>query len=544
MKRQMLTETIQWKKLTDHYQKTKDLHLRDLFAADKKRAEKFTLIEDEICFDFSKNRVTEETLQLLIQLANSRNLKQEIQRMFNGEKINRTEDRAVLHVALRNTGEQPIYVDGQDVMPGVRAVLEKMKIICEAIREGEWQGVSSQPIKNIVNIGIGGSDLGPRMVTEALKYYSMRELKVFFVSNVDGTDISEILRGLNPDETLFIVASKTFTTMETMTNAHTAKEWLLSHFKSEKAIEKHFLAVSTNKKAVVEFGINPDNMLEFWDWVGGRYSLTSAIGLPIMISIGYDRFMELLQGFHHMDNHFRHTPFEKNIPVIMALLGIWYRNFFNARTHAIFPYDQYLSRFPAYFQQGDMESNGKSVDRDGAAVNYQTGPIIWGEPGTNGQHAFFQLIHQGTSLIPCDFIGFVQSLNPIGDHHKKLMANFFAQTEALAFGKTRTELEKENVPDWLIPYRTFDGNRPSTTILIKELTPFTLGQLIAMYEHKIFTQGIIWNIYSFDQWGVELGKTLAKKIIPELDKNHTAPPDHDSSTNSLISFFKKRSTGS
>ena len=497
------------------------------------------MIEDDICFDFSKNRVTEETLQLLIQLADSRNLKQEIEWMFSGEKINRTEDRAVLHIALRNTDKHPIFVDGQDVMPGIFAVLEKMKTISEAIRQGDWKGFSGKPIKNIVNIGIGGSHLGPWMVTEALKYYSERDLKVYFVSNVDGTDISETLRELSPDETLFIAASKMFNTLETITNAYTAKEWLLSHFKSEKAISKHFLAISTNKKAVEEFGIDPDNMLEFWDWVGGRYSLTSAIGLPIMISIGYDRFMELLNGFHHMDNHFRHTPFEKNIPVIMALLGTWYRNFFNAQTHAIFPYDQYLSRFPAYFQQGDMESNGKSVDRDGAAVNYQTGPIIWGEPGTNGQHAFFQLIHQGTSLIPCDFIGFVQSLNPIGDHHKKLMANFFAQTEALAFGKARAELGKENVPDWLIPYRTFAGNRPSTTILIKKLTPFTLGQLIAMYEHKIFTQGVIWDIYSFDQWGVELGKTLAKKIIPELENNHTAPLNHDSSTNSLISFFKK-----
>ncbi|MGD2089994.1 MAG: glucose-6-phosphate isomerase [Candidatus Aminicenantes bacterium] len=539
MKRANLTETTQWKKLNHHHQQIKDLHLRDLFALDKKRAEKFTLIEDDIYFDFSKNRITEKTLQLLIQLAVKRNLKQEIQQMFNGEKINRTEDRAVLHIALRNLGKQPIFVDGQDVMPQVFAVLGKMKTICEAIRQGDWKGFSGKPIKNIVNIGIGGSDLGPGMVTTALKYYSMRELEVLFVSNVDGTQIEETLRGLSPGETLFIIASKTFTTMETMTNAFTAKQWILSHFKSEKAISKHFLAISTNKKAVVEFGIDPDNMLEFWDWVGGRYSLTSAIGLPIMISIGYDGFMELLKGFHHMDNHFRHTPFEKNIPVIMALLGIWYRNFFNAQTHAIFPYDQYLSHFPAYFQQGDMESNGKSIDRDGTAVNYQTGPIIWGEPGTNGQHAFFQLIHQGTSLIPCDFIGFVHSLNPIGDHHKKLMANFFAQTEALAFGKTRAELEKENVPDWLIPYRTFDGNRPTNTILVKKLTPFTLGQLIALYEHKIFTQGIIWNIYSFDQWGVELGKTLAKKIIPELYKNHTAPLGHDSSTNSLISLFKK-----
>jgi glucose-6-phosphate isomerase len=434
-----------------------------------------------------------------------------------------------------------VLVDGRDVMPGVLAVLEKMKQIATAIRSGDWKGFSGKPLKNIVNIGIGGSDLGPRMVCRALAHYSQRDLRVCFVSNVDGTEVAETLRELHPEETLFIIASKTFTTQETMTNAHTARQWLVSHFKSEKAIARHFLALSTNIKAVVDFGISRDKILEFWDWVGGRYSLTSAIGLPIMIAVGYHRFIEFLDGFHAIDNHFRHTPPTKNIPVIMALLGIWYNNFFNACTQAILPYDQYLSHFPAYLQQVDMESNGKSIDRDGEKVYYQTGPVIWGEPGTNGQHAFYQLIHQGTRLIPCDFIGFVQSLNPLGDHHKKLMANLFAQSQALAMGKTGEELTKENVPPRLIPYKTFSGNRPSNTILIKKLTPFTLGQLIAMYEHKIFTQGIIWNIFSFDQWGVELGKTLAKRVLPLLDPQDSAPREHDSSTNALISFFNAHS---
>lgn len=533
-----LTESTEWTRLSGHYQEVDHLHLRDLFAQDKDRADKFTLYHGDICFDFSKNRIIGDTVKLLVELAESRGLKEEIEQMFTGEKINRTENRAVLHTALRNTGGEPVLVDGKDVMPMVNNVLDNMKQTAETIRDGKWEGFSGKPVKNIVNVGIGGSDLGPLMVVEALKYYSHPELKLFFVSNVDGTDMAETLKDLNPEETLFIIASKTFTTMETMTNANTAREWILDHFKDKAATARHFLALSTNAGEVIKFGIDPENMFQFWDWVGGRYSLTSAIGLSIMIAIGYDGFMELLNGFHDMDNHFRRTDFDKNIPVLMALLGIWYRNFFNAQSHAILPYDHYLRRFPAYFQQGDMESNGKPVDRDGKPVDYETGPIIWGEPGTNGQHAFFQLIHQGTSLIPCDFIGFINSLNPVGDHHQKLMANFFAQTEALAFGKTAEKLKEENVPENLIPYKTFEGNRPTNTILVKKLTPFTLGQLIAMYEHKIFAQGIIWNIFSFDQWGVELGKTLAKQIIPELAKDHDSPLDHDTSTNTLIKFYK------
>lgn len=539
MKSVPLTETHEWKDLEEHYQKICYRHLRDFFNKNPNRANHMTLVHGDIYFDYSKNRVLAKTIKLLVKLAEKQGLSAEIERMFTGEEINRTEKRPVLHIALRNTSRLPIMVDGVDVMPQVFAVLDKMKTTSDAIRSGKWLGFSHQPIKNIVNIGIGGSDLGPVMVTEALKYYSQRNLRVFFVSNVDGTDITETLRELNPEETLFIIASKTFTTQETMTNARTARQWLLQHFNDQRAVSRHFLALSTEKKYVTAFGIDPANMFEFWDWVGGRYSLTSAIGLSIMISIGYDRFMELLNGFHDMDQHFRSTPFEKNIPVLMGLLGIWYRNFFNAQTHAILPYDQYLRRFPAYFQQGDMESNGKSVDRNGKPVTYDTGPIIWGEPGTNGQHAFFQLIHQGTSLVPCDFIGFIQSLNPTGDHHHQLMANFFAQTQALAFGKSRNELKLEKVPPELIPYKTFTGNKPTNTILVKKLTPFTLGQLIAMYEHKIFTQGMTWNIFSFDQWGVELGKTLAKQIMPELTAPINAPLHHDSSTNSLVRFYQQ-----
>jgi len=541
MTRKKLTETREWKKLRDHYSKIKNLHLRDLFRSDPDRAKTFTILHGDIYFDYSKNRITETTIQYLIDLANSRQLKKEIEKMFTGQKINRTENRAVLHIALRNFSQSPIIHDGKDVMPEVLAVLKKMKKASETIRNGKWRGLSGKQIKNIVNIGIGGSDLGPRMVTEALKFYSQRELNLFFVSNIDGTDIAETLRTINPEETLFIIASKTFNTLETMTNTITARQWILSHFKTKKAIAKHFLALSTNKNAVTDFGIESDNIFDFWDWVGGRYSLTSAIGFSIMAAIGYDYFISLLKGFHAMDNHFRYTPFEKNIPVIMGLLGIWYNNFFNAQTHAVIPYDHYLSHFPAYLQQVDMESNGKQVDRQGNGVDYQTAPIIWGKPGTNGQHSFFQLIHQGTKLVPCDFIGFVKSLNPIENHHQKLMGNFFAQTEALAFGRTKEDLIKEEVPEHLTPYRTFEGNRPTNTILIKKLTPFTLGQLIAMYEHKIFTQGVIWNIYSFDQWGVELGKILSKKIIPELDRNYKNPLNHDSSTNALIEFFRKSS---
>jgi glucose-6-phosphate isomerase len=533
----------EWKALETHYQTIKGLHLRELFKDDPERAERFTLSAGDVHADFSRNRITGETLDLLLKLARRKGVEEEIRRMFAGEKINRTENRAVLHVALRNLGQQPVFCEGADVMPGIRNVLEKMKRTSEAIRGGQWRGYSGKPVKNVINIGIGGSDLGPLMVTEALKHYSMPGLNFYFVSNVDGTDITEALKGLDPAETLFIVASKTFTTQETMTNAHTARRWVTGFFNTEAAVARHFLALSTNKEAVTAFGIDEVNMFEFWEWVGGRYSLTSAIGLSIMISIGSSRFMELLAGFHAMDNHFRDTSLEKNIPVILALLGIWYRNFFKAQSHAILPYDHYLRRFPAYFQQGDMESNGKSVDREGKPVTCDTGPIIWGEPGANGQHAFFQLIHQGTSLIPCDFIGFARSLNPTGDHHQKLMANFFAQTQALAFGKTREEVLAEGVPEMLAPYKTFDGNKPTTTILVKKLTPFTLGQLIAMYEHKIFVQGVIWNIFSFDQWGVELGKTLAKKILPELDPGYHADPDHDGSTNRLIALYRRWAEG-
>jgi len=535
-----LTELNEWKALREHYDEMKDLHMRDLYRDDIKRADRFSIIDEGLYFDYSKNRITDKTMGLLIDLANACDLKGEIEKMFNGERINETEDRPVLHVALRNMGKSPIMVDGKDVMPGILSVLSRMKTLSERIRNGEWTGFSGKPIKNIVNIGIGGSDLGPVMVTEALKFYSMDELKLFFVSNVDGTHIAETLNQVDAGETLFIVASKTFTTQETMTNAETARDWLLERAGSNDAIAKHFVALSTNTDSVTSFGIDPENMFEFWDWVGGRYSLTSAIGLPVMISIGYDNFISLLGGYHKMDNHFRNTPLEKNIPVIMALIGIWYNNFFECETCAILPYDQYLHRFPAYFQQGDMESNGKYIDKNGNKVDYQTGPVIWGEPGTNGQHAFYQLIHQGTKIIPADFIGFVRSLNRIGDHHQKLMANLFAQTEALAFGKERGELENEGVPEKLIPHKTFEGNRPTNTILAEELTPEILGKLVAMYEHKIFTQGVIWNVFSFDQWGVELGKVLAKRILPELDPGNDADPDHDSSTNNLIKYFREK----
>jgi len=546
MIRMKLTETSEWHALKSHYKEIESIRLRDLFRLDKERVKKFSIQFGDIYFDYSKNRITETTIRYLLDIAHSRNLKEEMEKMFRGEKINPTEKRAVLHTALRNFSGKPVFVENEktgkkeDVMPMVSVVLERMKKASEKIRNGEWRGFSEKCIKNIVNIGIGGSDLGPRMVTEALKYYSQRNLNFFFISNVDGNDIEETLRNIDLDETLFIVASKEFHTLETMTNAITAKDRVISHFRDKKAITKHFIAVSANQKAVTDFGINTENMFDLWDWVGGRYSLTSAIGFSIMIAIGYDGFIELLKGFHSMDNHFRETPFDKNIPVIMGLLGIWYNNFFGAQTHAVIPYDHYLGRFPSYLQQLEMESNGKQVDRDGNWVDYQTGAIIWGEPGTNGQHAFFQLIHQGTKLIPCDFIGFAESLNPIndGDHHRKLLGNFIAQTEALAFGKTKEELKQGGVRDYLIPYKTIEGNRPTTTILIKKLTPFTLGQLIAMYEQKVFTQGIIWNINSFDQMGVELGKKLAEKIIPELDKNYKGSLVHDSSTNTLIEFLR------
>ncbi len=534
-----LADSAQWENLKEHYNQIKDVHLGDLFNDDPIRAQRFAIQLGDIYFDYSRNRVTEKTMDLLLALARSRNLKQEIENMFSGEKINRTEQRAVLHVALRNVSDTPIFVDGKDVMLSVHSVLERMKTISRKIRNGEWKGFSGKGVKHIVNIGIGGSDLGPRMVTEALRHYSRRDITFHFVSNVDSTDIMETLRQVDVEETLFIIASKTFTTQETMTNAETARQFVLERFECKEAIAKHFLALSTNRKAVVDFGIDEENMFEFWDWVGGRYSLTSAIGLPIMLAVGEEHFQSLLEGFHAMDSHFRSVSLEENIPVIMGLLGVWYNNFFNAQSHGVIPYDQYLGCFPAYLQQLDMESNGKGVDRHGRRVEYETGPVIWGEPGTNGQHAFFQLIHQGTKLIPCDFIGFAQSLNPVVDHHRKLMANFFAQTEALAFGKKREDLIEEGVPKELIPYKTFDGNRPTNSILIKRLTPYTLGQLIAMYEHKVFVQGIMWDIYSFDQWGVELGKVLARKILPELEPGYDGTLDHDGSTNHLIEQFKR-----
>lgn len=534
-----LIDRPEWKKLAAHAKSMKKKHLRELFAEDPNRAKKFSLEVGDLFLDYSKNRITGRTMSYLVNLANAVGLRDAIDAMFRGEKINETENRAVLHVALRNRSNTPIYVDGKDVMPDVNAVLDRMRAFSRRVRSGEWTGFTGKRIRNIVNIGIGGSDLGPVMAYEALKPFSDRTLTVRFVSNVDATHFAESTRDIDPEETLFIVASKTFTTQETMTNAQTARAWALAKLRDPAAVAKHFVAVSTNAKKVAEFGIDTANMFEFWDWVGGRYSLTSAIGLPLMIAIGPEHFDEMLDGFHLMDRHFAEAPFEKNMPVILGLLGVWYNNFFDAQSHAILPYDQYLHRFAAYFQQGDMESNGKSVTKSGERVAWQTGPIIWGEPGTNGQHAFYQLIHQGTKLIPCDFIGFCRSHNPIGDHHAKLMANFFAQTEALAFGKTAEEVRAEGVPEKLVPHKTFEGNRPTNTILAQQLTPNVLGQLIAMYEHKIFTQGVIWDIYSFDQWGVELGKVLANRILPELTAEQEPDLQHDSSTNALIRRFRQ-----
>lgn len=532
----MLIDLPEWKKLQEHFELLKDVHLRDLFK-DANRGETFALQAGDIYLDYSKNRITAETLSLFFDLLKAVNVEDARDAMFNGAKINTTEDRAVLHTALRNISHTPILVDGKDVMPEVHSVLSHMKAFAEAIRNGTWTGYSGKKIKNIINLGIGGSDLGPVMAYEALKAYSDRSLTVRFVSNVDATHFVEATRDLNPEETLFIIASKTFTTEETMTNAMSARDWLLATLKDEKAIARHFVALSTNTEKVKEFGISEENMFEFWDFVGGRYSLTSAIGLSVLIAIGPENFTELLKGFHAMDTHFRTAPLEQNMPVIMAILGIWYNNFFDAQTHAILPYEQYLHRLPAYFQQADMESNGKSVTKDGKKVDYQTGPIIWGEPGTNGQHSFYQLLHQGTKLVPADFIAFAQSNNPLGDHHAKLVANVFAQTEALAFGKTREELVKEGVAEELIPFKTFLGNHPTNTLILPKLTPYTLGELIALYEHKIFVQGIVWNIDSFDQWGVELGKILAKKILGELKEN-TTDLSHDSSTNTLIKKYQ------
>ena len=532
------TTTAAWKALEQHAPEMKLQLIKNLFAADKERYQKFSLQAGDILFDYSKNIITEKTIHLLIQLATECGIKEAVVDMFAGEKINETEGRAVLHTALRNFSGNKVITDGKDVMPDVKRVLEQMKNFCNRVHSGEWKGYTGKKIKYIVNIGIGGSDLGPVMVTEALKPYWEEGIQTYFVSNVDGTHIAETLKKVNAEETLFLIASKTFTTQETMTNAHTARNWFLQSARDEAYIAKHFAALSTNEKEVVKFGIDKANMFEFWDWVGGRYSLWSAIGLSIMLTAGVQNFVSLLEGAHETDKHFRSAPFEKNIPVLMALIGLWYTSFFDAQTEAILPYDQYLHRFAAYFQQGNMESNGKYVGRDKEKVNYKTGPVIWGEPGTNGQHAFYQLIHQGTLLIPCDFIAPAISHNPIGDHHAKLLSNFFAQTEALMNGKTAEELIAEGVKEELIPFKIFEGNRPTNSILIKKITPFTLGQLIALYEHKIFVQGVIWNIYSFDQWGVELGKVLANKILPELENDSTVQT-HDSSTNGLINLYKQ-----
>ncbi|EOX3310931.1 glucose-6-phosphate isomerase [Escherichia coli] len=539
------TQTAAWQALQKHFDEMKDVTIADLFAKDGDRFSKFSAtFDDQMLVDYSKNRITEETLAKLQDLAKECDLAGAIKSMFSGEKINRTENRAVLHVALRNRSNTPILVDGKDVMPEVNAVLEKMKTFSQAIISGEWKGYTGKAITDVVNIGIGGSDLGPYMVTEALRPYK-NHLNMHFVSNVDGTHIAEVLKKVNPETTLFLVASKTFTTQETMTNAHSARDWFLKAAGDEKHVAKHFAALSTNAKAVGEFGIDTANMFEFWDWVGGRYSLWSAIGLSIVLSIGFDNFVELLSGAHAMDKHFSTTPAEKNLPVLLALIGIWYNNFFGAETEAILPYDQYMHRFAAYFQQGNMESNGKYVDRNGNVVDYQTGPIIWGEPGTNGQHAFYQLIHQGTKMVPCDFIAPAITHNPLSDHHQKLLSNFFAQTEALAFGKSREVVEQEYrdqgkdpaTLDYVVPFKVFEGNRPSNSILLREITPFSLGALIALYEHKIFTQGVILNIFTFDQWGVELGKQLANRILPEL-KDDKEISSHDSSTNGLINRYK------
>ena len=540
------TKTKAWKKLTLHHRRVKNTHMRDMFKKDPQRYSKFSLSFEDILVDISKNIITGQTLSLLVQLAKETRLQDALAQMFSGERINETENRAVAHAALRNAANAPFYIDGKDVMPAVEGVRSKMKEFSQKIIGGEWKGYTQKPIRDIVNIGIGGSDLGPAMVTQALRPYAVPNINVHFVSNVDATHIVETFKKVNPETTLFMVASKTFTTQETMANAYTARQWFLDAAKKEEYIKNHFVAISTNAQRVAEFGIDPRNMFIFWDWVGGRYSLWSAIGLAIACSIGYENFKALLDGARAMDTHFKTEPFEKNIPVILALLGIWYNNFFNAASHCILPYDQYLSRFPAYFQQADMESNGKSIDRKGAKVRYQTGPIIWGEPGTNGQHAFYQLIHQGTKLIPCDFLAPAISHNDIGSHHAILLSNFLAQTQALMQGKSQKEVVEELSSQGLskkeiarlAPYKVFEGNRPTNSILFKQLTPRTLGSLIAMYEHKIFTQGVIWNIFSFDQWGVELGKQLAKKILPELE-NGAPVATHDSSTSGLIAAMKK-----
>ena len=535
-----LTKRKAWSALRAHHKTVQSVHLRKLFADNPKRAEKFSLEALGIYFDYSKNRITDKTVTLLLQLARESGLREHIDAMFRGEKINITENRAVLHVALRAPKDQTILVDGKNVVPEVHAVLDKMTAFCNRVRSGEWKGHTGKRIRNVVNIGIGGSDLGPVMAYEALKYYSERSMTFRFVSNVDGNDFAEAVIDLDPSETLFIISSKTFTTLETMTNAHTARDWSLKAFGGDQtAVAKHFVAVSTNAAEVSKFGIDTANMFGFWDWVGGRYSMDSAIGLSTMLAIGPDNFRSMLSGFHQMDEHFRTTPFERNLPVLLGLLTIWYTDFFDAQTVAVLPYEQYLKRFPAYLQQLTMESNGKHVTLDGKQVDDDTGPIFWGEPGTNGQHSFYQLIHQGTRLIPCDFIAFAKALNPLGRHHDMLIANVCAQAEALAFGKTPKEVKAEGTPDWLVPHRVFEGNRPSNTMLLDRLTPEALGKLVALYEHSVFTEGTIWNIDSFDQWGVELGKVLAQRIIPELESKTEPKLNHDSSTSALIRRYRK-----
>jgi len=536
---QLLTQRPAWKALQSHYEKIRNIHLRSLFAEDPERGERLTLDAVGLFLDYSKNRVTHETLKLLVQLARESMLEARRDAMFRGEKINVSENRAVLHVALRAPKGEVINVDGVDVVPEVHAVLDKMTVFADRVRSGAWKGHTGKAIRNVINIGIGGSDLGPVMAYEALKHYSRRDLTFRFVSNVDGTDFAEAVYGLDATETLFIISSKTFTTLETMTNAHTARDWALQALGDEKAIAKHFVAVSTNAGEVEKFGIDTANMFGFWDWVGGRYSMDSAIGLSPMLAIGPENFRAMLDGFHQMDEHFRTAPLEQNMPVLMGLLSVWYNDFFGAQTVAVLPYEQYLKRFPAYLQQLTMESNGKHVKLDGITVDYETGPIYWGEPGTNGQHSFYQLIHQGTRLIPCDFIGFGKALNVLGRHHDLLMSNVFAQSEALAFGKTPEQVKSEGTPDWLVPHRVFEGNRPTNTILAEELTPAVLGKLVALYEHNVFTQGAIWGIDSFDQWGVELGKVLAQRIIPELESAQEPKLTHDSSTNNVISYYRK-----
>ena len=537
---QSLSGRPAWKALEAHHEKIRDLHLRKLFGDDPGRGERLAVEEVGLYLDYSKNRITDETVKLLLELADECGLRARIDAMFRGDKINITENRAVLHVALRAPKGASIVVDGQNVVPEVHEVLDKMAAFSDRVRSGAWTGHTGKRIRNVINIGIGGSDLGPVMAYEALKHYSDRSMTFRFVSNVDGTDFAEAVQGLDPAETLFIISSKTFTTLETMTNAHTARDWSLQGLGGDtKAVAKHFVAVSTNAAKVSEFGIDTANMFGFWDWVGGRYSMDSAIGLSTMLAVGPDNFRALLAGFHEMDEHFRTAPFERNLPVLLGLLAVWYNDFFKAETVAVLPYEQYLKRFPAYLQQLTMESNGKHVTLEGTTVDYATGPIYWGEPGTNGQHSFYQLIHQGTRLIPCDFIAFVETLNPLGRHHDILLANVFAQSEALAFGKTPEQVKAEGTADWLVPHRVFDGNRPSNTILAQELTPSALGKLVALYEHSVFTQGAVWNIDSFDQWGVELGKVLAQRIIPELESKTEPAPAHDSSTNALIRRYRK-----